>query len=493
MINRRIQYCYEQKPVQLLLLLCFATVLLWIGLGEYYTKGEPREASVSVSMIERNQWILPDVYAGEKAYKPPMMHWLTAIFSLPAGSVSPFTSRLPSALAFTGMIIAVFLFYSKRRGKEESFLTALILLTCFELHRAAMTSRVDMLLTALTVLALILLFSWEEQNLKGFPYLAALTMSAATLTKGPVGFIIPLTVLGIYLICLKYNILRIIIKLLPLFLLTLVLPLLWYYLAWKEGGQEFLDLVWAENFGRFLGSTDLNINYDLGHEEGWWYNFLTLAGGFLPWTLLSAVLGVIFLIKRDKTRGRNILRIGKVNLFSLIAAAFIVLFYCIPISKRSVYLMPAYPFIAFFLARFILSVKTRVAWLKHLYVGLGVYIAIWMTVDAIALPIYKNRISQKAVAKEMMSKYHLDSQPVYVMNNLRKYSNMYGLNFYFDNSFRNFETEKPQRGYILLGEASFKIVESEYGSKYRFELKETFRNKCRDGERNIGIYWFEIL
>lgn len=95
-----LQYLYLQKPVTMVIIICIISVLPWIGLGDFSTKGEPREASVAISMLESGNWILPQVYANEFAYKPPMAHWLMAAFSYPQGYVSEFTSRLPSTIAF---------------------------------------------------------------------------------------------------------------------------------------------------------------------------------------------------------------------------------------------------------------------------------------------------------------------------------------------------------------------------------------------------------
>ena len=101
-----LQYLYLQKPVTMVIIICIISVLPWIGLGDFSTKGEPREASVAISMLESGNWILPQVYANEFAYKPPMAHWLMAAFSYPQGYVSEFTSRLPSTIAFICLISA---------------------------------------------------------------------------------------------------------------------------------------------------------------------------------------------------------------------------------------------------------------------------------------------------------------------------------------------------------------------------------------------------
>ncbi|MDR2621043.1 MAG: glycosyltransferase family 39 protein [Dysgonamonadaceae bacterium] len=574
-----LQYFYLEKPMTLLILITFISVVMWIGKGDYYTKGEPREASVAVSMLEKNQWILPETYADEIAYKPPLTHWLMAVFSLPRGEVTPFSSRLPSALAFVGLIVTTFLFFGKNLKFQDSFLAALVLLTSFELHRAAMTSRVDMLLTFLIVLALTRLFRWEERKkLEGFPVWIVIIQGLAALTKGPVGIVLPLLVFGIYLLFLKYNIWKIAGKLIPVALASLVLPLIWYFLAYRVGGNEFSDIVWAENFGRFLGSENLNIHYDLGHKEAWWYNFLTLAAGFIPWTILLfiSLFGLNYSKKIPGIRSlwNSFIRQDKIKLFSAIAAIVIIVFYCIPVSKRSVYLMPAYPFISIFIAQYVLYLrenKTKLSavfdvfiniiacivglfvllmvifpvidpvllvsyfvkkqrvldeiactwqsfqgfslmhvllllvllyslfvffkhfkrknYLKVLYSTIGVYLALNLVLDGIFLPAYKDGISVKPYAGSLEGKYRLKENNLFVMNDLLKYGgNMYGLNFYLHNKFRNFEKEQPSEGFFLVGRNTFEKVSQHYGDKYTFTLLEEYNNKTRDGERVILLF-----
>ena len=62
-----------------LLLISIVTIIPFLGLSEYHTKGEPRESIVSLSMIESGNWISPRNNGGELAYKPPF-------FSLVGGS-----------------------------------------------------------------------------------------------------------------------------------------------------------------------------------------------------------------------------------------------------------------------------------------------------------------------------------------------------------------------------------------------------------------------
>ena len=392
-----LQYLYLQKPVTMVIIICIISVLPWIGLGDFSTKGEPREASVAISMLESGNWILPQVYANEFAYKPPMAHWLMAAFSYPQGYVSEFTSRLPSTIAFICLMGCTLMFFGRRIKFQQAFIATLLLLTCIEMHRAAMTTRVDMLLTTFIVIGLYQLFRWEDQlELKGLPVIIPVLLGCAVLTKGPVGVILPLFVFGAYLLMLrKYSLLTIFKALLYIGVSSLFLPLLWYIAAWKQGGDKFLDVVLAENFGRFFHLNTPDINYDLGHENGVWYNFMTLAAGFIPWT----IFGLNWQRKKGsfkqvlKDSWNNILSMEKEKLFSLVALVCIIFFYSIPSSKRSVYLMPAYPFIAIFLAQYAIYIteyRTKVTRIFAAFlasVTTVVLIAIGLTMIGVIDPV----------------------------------------------------------------------------------------------------------
>lgn len=67
-----------------------------------------------------------------------------------------------------------------------------------------------------------------------------------------------------------------------------MLPAIWYVLAYNEGKQEFLDLMMEENFGRFLGK----MSY-ASHENPFYYNIYMLMAGYLPWTLVVALLSFL--------------------------------------------------------------------------------------------------------------------------------------------------------------------------------------------------------
>lgn len=354
----------------LLLIVACVALLPFLGLADFHTKGEPREAVVAYSMLESDDWVLPRNNGGDIPYKPPFFHWtIAAASAATGGAVSEFTSRLPSAVALIAMTLMLYVSLVRRKGVTVALLASLVSLTAFELHRAGANCRVDMMLTALTVGALLLLYRWWERGLKGVPWLAILLMSCATLTKGPVGSLIPCLAAGVFLLLRGVNFFKAFLLLAAWGVMSFVLPLCWYYAAWLHQGQEFLDLVMEENFGRMTNT----MSYD-SCVNPWHYNFLTLLGGYVPWVLL--VLISLFTLDWRRLFRRNDAPaagasglwqgiVGKmrnadpVTLFSAVCTVVIFLFYCFPQSKRSVYLMPIYPFIAYFLARYMIYLADR--------------------------------------------------------------------------------------------------------------------------------------
>ena len=341
----------------ILLAVCTLTIIPFLGLNDFHTKGEPREAIVAYSMIEQGNWILPSNNGGDIPYKPPFFHWCIAAVSLlfNGGNVNEAMSRLPSALALIAMTMACFAFYARRCGQETAAVTALVAFTTFELHRAGMNCRVDMMLTSLTVISLLCLYRWYEKGLHSIPWAAILLMSCATLTKGPVGTIIPCLTIGIFLLTRGVGIFKAAGKLTAFAVMSLVLPMAWYIAAYNQGGKEFLDLAMDENFGRMYGT----MRYE-SHVNPWYYNVMTVAAGYLPWTLL-AVISLFTLRYKNLHKSQlspgilisGIREMSPVSMFSLVSIVTIFLFYCFPESKRSVYLMPIYPFIAYFLAQYL--------------------------------------------------------------------------------------------------------------------------------------------
>ena len=145
-------------------LLSVLVLVPFLGETIFYSKGEPREAIVAYTMLESGNWILPMNYGVEIAYKPPFLYWTIAVISSILGGVSEFSARMPSALAFLAMQLVFFSFVAKRKNVKTAFLTSILLLSSFEVHRAAVACRLDMLQVSLIVISLCLLLRYIDKR-----------------------------------------------------------------------------------------------------------------------------------------------------------------------------------------------------------------------------------------------------------------------------------------------------------------------------------------
>ena len=330
-----------KRRTSLLIVAAVAALLFipWLGDTYFYSKGEPREAIVAMTMLNDGNWILPVSYGTDIPYKPPLLAWLIAGASavLNGGVVNEFTSRLPSALAAIAMLVAGWRLVASRAGERKAWVMTLVTATSFEVFRAATACRVDMVLTACMIGAVYAMYT-----MRGHPrrvLWAVLLLSGATLAKGPVGALLPCLAMGIYFLLRGDNFFRTFFSLTGICVAAFLLPALWYYAAWLQGGDRFLALAMEENIGRLTGS----MGYD-SHVNPWYYNVVTVVAGMLPWT----VPVLVALLYRSVRRRLRMIRLDRgLPLMAWTVCLTVFLFYCIPESKRSVYLLPCYPFMAY--------------------------------------------------------------------------------------------------------------------------------------------------
>lgn len=325
----------------LILVALLATVLFvpWLGDVYFYSKGEPREAIVAVSMLEQGNWILPVSYGADIPYKPPLLAWLIALCSVVfnGGVVNEFTSRLPSAIAAIALLVAGWRIVATHSGERKAWIATLVMATSFEVFRASEACRVDMVLTACMVGAVYALYS-----MRGHPWRvvwAVLLLSGATLTKGPVGSLLPCLAIGIYWLLCGRNFFKAFFTLAAICLASFVLPALWYWAAYQQGGPQFAELAWEENIGRLTGT----MSYD-SHVNPWYFNIYTILAGMLPWTV-PVLIALCY--RSVRTRIRSLRLDRSLPMMAWTVGLTVLVFYCIPESKRSVYLLPCYPFIAY--------------------------------------------------------------------------------------------------------------------------------------------------
>ncbi len=378
------------------LLLLFLIVLLqlpWLGNRLFSTRGEAREALVAQEIHLQGEWILPAGYGGTVPSKPPLMHWIIAGFSELTGAVTETTARLPSALGATLFTILYFIFLSregasKRESNVLATLTVIILSTSPEWFRSAAACRVDMLLSVFVAGGLLCLFCWIEQRAEKALALGAILLGLAILTKGPVGIVLPAGIIFIYMLFRGERWIYTLIAVAKFSVPAAIIGGSWYVVAYLSSPQAFYDKFYYENIARFISTME-----DDPHSHSIAYLMGALFTGFFPWSC-----GIVPLFPKAASwlrqhwrsslqKMRDLIRRDQFLGFSILTAFLIFIFFSIPDSKRSVYLLPSYPFLSYIIARAIILSKAKVlSTLKIVLVALGVlYTICTLTVILIIL------------------------------------------------------------------------------------------------------------
>lgn len=280
-------------------------------------------------MVDNQNWITLTRNSEIYTQKPPFFFWLISFFSIILGRFSELSARLPSAFAGTGSAIITYLLAKKLFNEKTALYSSLILVTSLAFLAASQWVILDPVLTFLVVTAVYLLYiGLHDKKKRTLTYsFAFISMGLATLTKGPVGIILPFLTIAIYAFWTKKT--RSLFTreaLLGSVIFTLII-LAWLIPACVRGGEAFTkDLLLKQVFGRFFKAFD--------HKEPLYFYFIRFPLEFLPWTIFLPTAAV-FLAKNKK-------REDSVR-FIFVWFAVIFLFFTFSKSKNDLYILPAYP------------------------------------------------------------------------------------------------------------------------------------------------------
>lgn len=301
--------------------------LLRLGHRDLWAPDEPYFAEGAREMVVDGHWAVPHVNGVVTTDKPPLFFWSIAAASLPGGKVTPWTARIPSALAGMGTVLLVL-----RLGGGPA---ALVLATAYLFWDKARSAQIDALLTFLIVVALSAFWAWRSGRAHGrrAGLLFWGACALAVLAKGPVGVMLPL---GVALTLLVWERdLRSWRRFAPILGPLLFLALCGVWAVWASRGPDY-SVVGAlrEHFVN-------RAVHGMHHKQPPWYYLGALPPGLFPWTGLLPGALVLAWRRRRHSFDR----------FLFAWFVFILLFFSISTEKRNLYVLPAYAAFAVLVAR----------------------------------------------------------------------------------------------------------------------------------------------
>lgn len=281
-------------------------------------------------MVLSGDWLTPQ-YNGEKFYdKPPLHNWFVAISFVVLG-FTEFAARLPAAILGSGCVILTYILGRQIYGPTAAFIGSLVLATSIEYVVLSRTVVHDISLVFFLTLALTCFYLGyvRERHRKLYFLSGYAAMGLAVLAKGPIGVLIPVAIIGLFLLLKKrLNFVKELqIGWGILILVSVAAP--WYILISLKDPDYATYFFIKQNLGNFFSE-------DVRHPEPIYYYVLVLLGGMGPWSpfLPLALFQAIRLPAADSNNA---------SLFLLIWFAVIFVFFSMASSKLGTYILPLFP------------------------------------------------------------------------------------------------------------------------------------------------------
>jgi 4-amino-4-deoxy-L-arabinose transferase-like glycosyltransferase len=411
-----------------LVLVALATVVFLAGLGgtRLWDDDETFFAQTAREMFERGDLVVPWFNQTLFAHKPPFMYWMM-IGAYHVFGVTEFASRLPSAIFGIASVLLVWrlgrILYSPRVG----FWAGIILTTSLNYVVIARAATCDAELVVFCTLPLYLFVRgtasrmcdeddtgtqivWTHDDSRRDPswktYIAVYaSMGMAVMVKGPIGVVLPTSVLGLFLLCRRpvpangnvwrgilgrvttwfapRHVLQTIWNMRPLTAIALVALVAgpWFTAVAFQTHGEFLNgFFGVHHFHRFTSPMD-------NHPGPPVYYLLAICIGFFPWSIFLSPC-CIDLVRRMRRQEGHSGPDRRRPADALLVAWCIVWvgFFSLASTKFPHYVIPAYPALALLTARFLDrwianteiygKLARRGAWATVAAAGVGILIAV---------------------------------------------------------------------------------------------------------------------
>ncbi len=325
----------KNSKVEILLCLCFlVAVLPIIAMRDFTPSNELRYLGIADEALRRHVFFAFSNHGVPYADKPPLYLWMVMLCRRLAGSHQMWLLSLFSVMPALVIVHTMNRWARGVMGVADRAVAQLMTLTSGIFFVAAVTLRMDMLMSLFIVLALREF--WTMQSQAAIPrrsrWLFPVLLFLGVFTKGPMGLLIPLVSTAAYLALtgrlrqfFRYWGLR-------TWGVLALLCGLWFAAVWMEGGAAYLDdLVFHQTIGRAFNS--------FHHKAPFYYYLISIWYCLAPWSLLVVgAMGVALLRKRWQ---------GGLHLFfTVVAVSSLVLLSCFS-GKLQIYLLPAVPFFTY--------------------------------------------------------------------------------------------------------------------------------------------------
>jgi len=317
------------------IVLCWYLFVFKLGEPSLWETDEAIYGEVAREILKTGDWITLHFNYKQWFDKPPLYMWITAFFYRFFGW-NEFTTRLGSALFGIAEVIAVYFFGKILFNKRTGFFSGIILATSLQFIIQSRLALVDVPLSFFITLSIFFFYlGFKDSHKRRYFLFSSLFMALATLTKGPIGMVIPFFVIMIFLF-LTRNLNKVRkIRFFEAAAVFILVAFPWYVVEIVRHGRDFIESFFLlRNVARFTTPFE-------GRTGPFYYYVPVLFLGFFPWSSFLP-LSFIHLFKK-KIEERFQKEEKEKTFLILIWFTVVFAFFSAAKSKLPGYIFPLYP------------------------------------------------------------------------------------------------------------------------------------------------------
>ena len=190
------------KHIIILVILGYFCFMLGNGIISLTIPDEVFYAQIAKEMIKLHSWMTPYMFGQPQFEKPILLYWLLKIAFMIFGLTSFAARFFPALFGMIGVLATYFLGVWGFKDQKKALISAIVLMTSGLYLGLARTVFTDLIFSVFILLSLLSFYrGYSSVKRKGGGVLLFFVFAAlAVLSKGPLGVIIPLLTVIIFLL-----------------------------------------------------------------------------------------------------------------------------------------------------------------------------------------------------------------------------------------------------------------------------------------------------